>query len=329
MTGYISAFSNLLEEFTHYRAASGVWNSSYERNLQTFDRFCAEQYPGTPLSQEMVDAWCLRKETELNNSCRSRTFVVHDFVNYLRERNLTDIVDPPLPKLEVRQYIPHAFSQEELTRFFHECDHMTFKHKRGLDVKMSRITCPVFFRLLYSSGIRTVEARYLKREDVDLARGILNIRKTKGYHQRYVPLHETMTELLSIYDIAADKLLPNREFFFHSPRKNSCYSSGWVDETFRKLWEKANGIQSGKNSRVIPYALRHHYAVANINSWQSDTFEFTDLLHTLSKSMGHQKLKSTLYYYSIVPRLAQTLQDLTEAGFNEIVPDPEVAYEDE
>lgn len=118
MTGYISGFSNLLEEFTHYRAATGVWNSSCERNLRTFDLFCAKQYPGSSLFQEMVDGWCLRKETELNNSCRSRTFVVHDFVNYLRDRNLTDIIDPPLPKLKIRQYIPHAFTQEELMRFF-------------------------------------------------------------------------------------------------------------------------------------------------------------------------------------------------------------------
>ena len=329
MRDYISVFSNLLAEFTHYRAATGVWNSSYETNLQTFDRFCAEQYPGMPLSQEMVDIWCLPKETELNNSCRSRTFVVHDFVNYLRERGWTDLVDPPLPKLEIRQYIPHAFTEEELTRFFHACDHMTFRRPNSLTARSSRITCPVFFRLLYSSGIRTVEARYLKREDVDLSHGILNIRKTKGYHQRYVPLHETMTELLRTYDAAADKLFPGREYFFQSLRKNGYYSSAWVYETFRKLWEKANGKPSGGNDRVIPYALRHHYAAVNINSWQSDTFEFTELLHTLSRAMGHQKLRSTLYYYSIVPRLAQTLQELTETGFNDIVPDPEVAYEDE
>ena len=50
-----------------------------------------------------------------------------------------------------------------------------------LKYKMKKITCPVFFRLLYSSGIRTTEARYLKREDVDLEHGVLNIRKSKGY----------------------------------------------------------------------------------------------------------------------------------------------------
>ena len=37
--------------------------------------------------------------------------------------------------------------------------------------------------------------------------------------------------------------------------------------------------------------------------------------------MGHRWIQSTLYYYSIVPRLADKLQEKTEAGFNEIVPE--------
>jgi len=37
--------------------------------------------------------------------------------------------------------------------------------------------------------------------------------------------------------------------------------------------------------------------------------------------MGHRHIKSTLYYYSIVPRLADKIQAKTEEGFNEIVPE--------
>ena len=43
--------------------------------------------------------------------------------------------------------------------------------------------------------------------------------------------------------------------------------------------------------------------------------------------MGHRWIESTLYYYSIVPRLAETIREKTENGFNEIV--PEVDYEEE
>lgn len=65
----------------------------------------------------------------------------------------------------------------------------------------------------------------------------------------------------------------------------------------------------------------HHYAIVNINRWTNDDFGFSDRLHYLSKSMGHRSIEATRYYYSIVPRLADTLRDKTEDGFNAIVPE--------
>jgi len=37
--------------------------------------------------------------------------------------------------------------------------------------------------------------------------------------------------------------------------------------------------------------------------------------------MGHRSIESTRYYYAIVPRLADTLMDKTEAGFNAMIPE--------
>ena len=52
------------------------------------------------------------------------------------------------------------------------------------------MSVPVFFRLLYSSGIRTNEARLLLKENVDLRRGILDIQYSKGHDQHYIVLHD-------------------------------------------------------------------------------------------------------------------------------------------
>jgi len=67
--------------------------------------------------------------------------------------------------------------------------------------------------------------------------------------------------------------------------------------------------------------IRHLYATTNINSWIDDGFESSDKLQYLSKSMGHRSVDATYYYYSIVPRLADTLRLQTEKGFNAIVPE--------
>ena len=84
---------------------------------------------------------------------------------------------------------------------------------------------------------------------------------------------------------------------------------------FHKVWDRVNV------EKAVPYDFRHHYAIQNINSWISLGFDFNDKFLYLSKSMGHTSLDSTRYYYSLVPALAAIIQEKTEEGFNEIVPE--------
>lgn len=322
MSKFRSGFSDLIEKYMNYRKASGSWSENGQGlSICYFDRFCADNYPEKPLSQEMIDEWCARRGTESNSSCAARTRPIRSFISYLQERHLTDTVHAKLPKAEKKTCTPHAFSREELERFFRECDSIV-PYKQSPKFLLPKMTCPIFFRLLYSSGIRTTEARLLKHKDVDLTQGVLNIRQSKGYDQHYVALHESMTLLLRQYDNAVSIIYPDRAWFFE-PACGGHYSRGWVVNNFRTLWVKANG----EENRAVAYDLRHHYAITNINSWTEDTFEFSDKLHYLSKSMGHRQIEATLYYYSIVPGLANTLLAKTESGFDEIV--PEVPDEEE
>lgn len=315
MKTFSSGFADLLNRFVNYRKASQVWSKVYERNLGYFDSFCAREFPEQPLNQEMIDQWCAKRPTETNFSCESRTMAVREFAKYLKARNLCEITPPKNLKREGYTYIPYAFQQDELHRFFDACDSIQIQ-RNYLSIKLKKITIPVFFRLLYSTGMRTTEARLLKRVDVDLQNGVISIEKSKSIDQHYVALHESMTALLKEYDAAAEKLIPDRKYFFHSP-KGSHYSTQWVVENFRKLWDKANG----KGSNAVAYDLRHHYATTNINSWKIDAFEFSDKLNYLSKSMGHRNIESTLYYYSIVPALADIIFEKTSAGMDLILPE--------
>jgi len=322
MSIYKSGFSDCVERFVNYRKASGSWNEpNHGLNIKLFDHFCAKNYPGKELCQEMVDTWCAQRKTELNRSCYTRTQVIRNFIDYLRKRELTKAVSVTPPKPEKSKYVPYAFSREELLKFFYACDSIV-PYKQMRQSWLRKIVCPVFFRLLYSSGIRTTEARYLRREDVDLTHGVLNIRKSKGYDQHYVALHTSMTKLLRKYDRTVNKLQPNRTYFFQKA-DGTHYTRDWIKFNFAALWIKANG----KENRPVAYDLRHNYAITNINSWDCDAFGFSDKLTFLSKSMGHRWIGATLYYYSFVPNLANIIREKTEAGFNAIV--PEVAYEDE
>jgi integrase len=320
MNKFTSFLAPLMQAYVFYRKASGNWNeSSYEPNLLRFDRYCKKQFPEAALlSQEMVNGWCHKRDTENNNSCRSRIDVVISFIRYLKKRGKTDVMEPERPRKERRTYIPHSFTDVELENFFHACDSLPFV-PRTSEQRSRKITIPVFFRLLYSSGIRTNEARMLKVEDVDLCNGIINIRCSKGRAQHYVVLHDSMLELLKKYDAAIRKQYPHRAYFFPG-KGNTFHKREWVQTNFRELWNKYN------SSHATAYELRHHYAIENINRWIDEGFGFDAKLLYLSKSMGHSKLESTKYYYSLVPGMADILEEKTGMDFESIL--PEVDYEE-
>lgn len=317
MSGFTCGFASQLDAFVAYRVASGRWCKSGAKYLRAFDRHCAAADPAAAgLTQGLIDSWCRRRETESAASCRSRCGMARRFAAWARDRGLTDATLPEMPRAPSQPYVPHAFTEGELARFFRACD-SDVPHGGGRRQEIRRIQCSAFFRLVYSSGIRTTEARHLTRGDVDLARGILDIRESKGGDQHYVALHPSMTEVLLAYDAAAERLQPGRKWFFQSSKGGGHLSCSWVDWNFDRLWRMAGG----EAGAAVAYDLRHQYAVENVLSWDCGAFEAHDRLLWLSKSMGHRHLSSTLYYFSITPALADKLLELTGAGMERMLPD--------
>jgi integrase len=314
MKPFRSFIAPLIEDYLFYRRASGrSKESSYESYLRIFDNYCLKEYPDAQtLSQEMADKWCKKRDTEQNNSCRSRIGGIICFLRYAKSRGKTDIIVPQAPKSTPETYIPHAFTPVELQHFFDACDHISGNDTP--DQRNRNMTIPVFFRLLYSSGIRTVEARLLRAKDVNLTNGVLSIRYSKGNDRHFVVLHDTMLQLMIQYDTAVSRLYPDRTYFFPA-RNDGFHTRAWVQVNFRKLWDKNN------TSYATAYELRHHYAIVNINHRMGEGMVFHAKLLCLSKSMGHSVIESTKNYYSLVPHLAGVLQDKTNDSFNHLIPE--------
>lgn len=171
----------------------------------------------------------------------------------------------------------------------------------------------MFFRLLYSSEMRTTEVRPLRAEDVNLENGVVNIRFSKGFNQHFTVLHDSMLELMRVYDSAISKLVPNRVYFFPKNADKE-FSDQWIRYFFRILWDQNNNIYA------TAYELRHNYAIENINGWIGEGLSEHMKLLALSKSMGHSDMESTKYYYSLVPGLSDIMGQVTDKTFNEIIP---------
>ena len=313
---YTSAAAAQIDRFvTSRRAADSLCDSS-EEYLHLFDAFCAREFPDADgLTQEMVDLWCVPRPTERANSCVSRCQSVVALVRFLRGRGETDVVPPELPRWQETGYVPHAFTDGELAEFFRLCDSYEADSRMDEARRLRTIyTVPVLFRLLWSSGIRTTEARLLRRERVDLTEGTLMIVEGKGKSERLVALHPSMLEIMRAYDTKMEEVMPGRAYFFPN-EAGTCLTSDWVSSHFRKVWRQVS------DERATPYMLRHQFCVTCINQLVGRGFEGLNDLEWVSKAMGHSSVDITIQsYYHIVPALAELLQERSGDRFDDIIP---------
>lgn len=315
MRYHVSFMKEPMDQFVAFMIASDRWCDNYDENLHLFDVFLSIKYPDALiLTQAMVDGWCNKRSSESAQSRHTRIKAVIAFVKYLNAREISDIDPPETPPHGKRNYIPHSFTEDEFRRFFYECDNIPISGGLMKNDSLRRsLIIPVFFRLLYSSGIRTTEARLLSREDVDLENGVLEIKRSKGYDQHYVALHESMIKMLREYSLAMDALMAERTAFFPN-RQGTFLRTQWVSDTFKGIWNRANpGV------KAVAYDIRHNYATMNINSWIDKGFSLNDNLVHLSRSMGHYSVESTSYYYSLVPNLAGILETQSGKAFKSTI----------
>lgn len=145
----------------------------------------------------------------------------------------------------------------------------------------------VFFRTIYTCGLRVSEALYLKIEDIDGKRGVLKI-DGKGSKERYVPLPPATYELLKLYW----KTHKNANLIFPALGRN--LKKGPVSKTPMVLSGVQNTLKDAARSAgvkptiVRPHVLRHSYATHLLEAGVS--------IRAIQKYLGHADLKSTMVY---------------------------------
>lgn len=308
----------LYSRYVKYREVSGLSLLPVDE-LKTFYNFCRRNYPSDPyLTQDKIDRFGEKRPTERNSTHNGRVRCLNHFIRYLGTRGIAHFQEIPLLREDRIIKDPIMFSRKELSNFFKATTELEVSrsfgevHDRQL---VNQIEVPVIFRLLYSTGLRTFEARRLMVKDVDLNRGTITIHQTKGCKERMVIMHASLIDVLKEYEIKISKVIPHRKYYFPMADGDSPHSVQWLCTQFRKAWNKYN------DSKVIPYSLRHNYAVENINSMPRTGYEITNELVALSQSMGHSTLASTLYYYHLTPRFAELYNDIMGETINQILPE--------
>lgn len=306
-----------MKDFVELKRAIGNKYESEVGTLKRLDRFLLSNYPDAQqLTKAMVTEWCARTAHEKATNQCSRATVIRQFARYLDSIDIPAYILPKGCYSKGDRYVPHIYSQDELRRFFAETDkchyHCVCPHRH--------LIMPVFFRLLFSCGLRASEARLLNVGDVDLDNGILTINESKNHNSRLVPMTPSITERVRTYATVIQPIPEPNAYFFPALGDNPM-TLGNVYKNFRKFLWHAGISHTGDGPRV--HDFRHTYAVYRLKEWSDQGCDLLTYLPILCAYLGHETYYETAYYLRLTADVFPDIRLTLEREYKDIIPEIE------
>ena len=317
--------SNLSTEFKAFieqKRASGYPYLTSARVLGYLDGMITDVFPDSKvLSKEICDAWIEKCSNLHQNTLLRRVTPVRQLGKYLVGCGKDAYIIPGgIPHKQIH-YDAHIFTEEEVKAFFasiDQCGSSPFSPYRLYVI-------PVFFRLLYTCGLRSSEARLLSVGDVELNTGKIMIRESKGWEARIIYVSPDMQDLLCRYDRIISRFLPDRVAFFPN-MKGNYYNKSTPGTWFHEFWDMLPEAAVTKGNKPRMHDFRHTFCVYRLNRWVKENAELRGLYPFLSEFAGHSNFADTDYYLTLsetfYPELESRMRNVNAAIL------PEVPHED-
>lgn len=301
------------DEFILYKHSLGYVYETQEHYLGKYISFIESSGISEPMQKEAVDKYLVQVEN-IPGVHFGTVCVMREFSRYLLKIGIDAYLIPPKVASQETPNPPYFFTDEEICNFFESVDSIEpFPGYEGRE-----IIIPAFFRIMYCCGLRCKETRLLRCENVSISNKYLDVMQSKGSKNRRIYISTELSDYLELYDRKISFNYPGREYFF--PGKKAPYlGEGFVCGNFRRYWKQAYPEFSGERYPRA-YDFRHHFAYANINRWAADGLDVNAMLPYLMRYMGHQSIKSTLYYFHFVPDFYTTYRELAEPS-DDIIPE--------
>lgn len=316
--GLASGLAGHIRSLLDVKHAAGFPYDTSERHLRRFDQMCARDYPGqATLTRGMAMAWALARPGEHVNAQMRRITPIRQLGKHIAGLGLTGYVIPSgIPGKQVR-YRPHVFSRDQLRALFDAADAVQASPYGG----RRELIIPTIFRMIYCLGLRPGEARRLHRNDVDLARGAVRIRESKGHTDRVVLMSADLHEHARAYDAAVAAHHPDRIAFFPN-RAGGFNNASTLGHWFAELLTAAgDAITSRPGSPPRPYDLRHAHVVENINRWTAAGRDPQALVAYLSLHLGHVNPADTWYNFHLAADFHPDLRRIANTGIEPTLPE--------
>jgi site-specific recombinase XerD len=290
--------------FLRFKRAIGVRYWRAEFVLDGFVRFVAQQWGdrGKVGLDDAVARWCARIGGRKAVTLGNEFGVIRQLCLFRRRRHPASYVpEHAVAPVKDSAFQPHIFSHDEVRRILAAAA----SHKgRFLWAPMLR----ALLLVLYCTGLRLGEAVRLRMADVDLDRGTLMVRHSKG-RSRIVPVRADLVAELRRYTALRQQLIRQRRpddaqmLFLRldaSPLTVRSASEG-IRQLLRKLSMKPLRGRFGAR----PYEFRHAFAVHRLTAWVTEGADVHAKLPLLSAYLGHQNVLGTEVYLKATPQLLE------------------------
>jgi site-specific recombinase XerD len=173
-----------------------------------------------------------------------------------------------------------------------------------LPLRAAALHCMI--ALAYCAGLRLAELVGLQMKDVNPEEATIEIRDTKFFKSRCLPLSLSAMEVVRGYVAIRAKAgmsgHPDAPLFCHA---RGGYSRARTGQLLRKIIRlaglKTNTCRGGPNI----HALRHSFVVHRMTQWYQQGINPQGRLAHLAAYLGHRDIHSTLVYLTITQELLQ------------------------
>lgn len=314
--GYSSAFAPFIEGLIVQKRAMGYKYMTEVGLLRRFDAFCLERFPDeTSLTRDVVFEWATRRPGEHPATLQGRVSPVKELARYMARMEIDAYILPRRMMPKVPRYMPYIYSDDELRRIFEQTDRCCYCP----GVPHRHLVMPVFFRLLYGSGMRLSEARLLKVCDVDLLEGVITVTNAKLGKHRQLPVSPEMLARLSAYGKALHAASRPDGWFFPG-RGGLPMTVGNVEKNLRRFLWQAKISHGGRGRGPRVHDLRHVFAVHCLRKWVLEGKELRAYLPVLQAYLGHTSLSDTVYYLHLTADLFPDIAERTERFLGDVIP---------
>jgi integrase/recombinase XerD len=281
-----------------YRAGEGM--------LLRFDRFLQE-HPNlsTKSLAELVSIWSEDQPT--SGRLREAGKVERTLSRVLHRLDPSVPVSKALCDVEgrfvQRDRKPHVYSDEDIGRLLRAA--LSLPSPKA---QLRPISIFTMLILAYCAGLRRGEIARLRLRDVDLDESSVDIRDTKFFKHRRLPLQPAVMAAVRDYLDARQKAgapTSRDASLFWNDRLGAGYTYGGMWHLLVKVLRRA-GLKPDRG-RIGPriHDLRHSMASHRLRDWYKEGINPESQLPHLATYLGHKDIQSTLVYLHSTPELME------------------------